>query len=127
RNAAAIRRLQKDAAHCVESRTILLWIAQRNVEAAISFDHLRDRRSSNRRLNSSVNISGFDAVARCASPVDIDDHAGLTVYLEDANVSDPAHLSHDLLHLFRDSREFAEIVAKQLEGVFAFNATHRLF
>src|ERR1019366_417092 len=118
-------RLQQDAAHRVRRGAGGLRVAHRDVETAVAFDHLRDRSTANRSLNCRIDIGRRNAVASGFRAVYSDDHAGLSVDFEHTGISHAMHLVHDLLDLIGEVCELGQIVAEQLQRVFAFYTAHR--
>ena len=93
----------------------MLCQPDREREVHFTFVDARDFLAADRGLNHRVHIADGDAVAGCFGAIDLDHQIRLAEQIECTRVSDARDLRELTLHHFRQTFEFGQIAAEDLD------------
>src|SRR5262245_40452989 len=127
RDALAIGRIDLDVADRFEALAVLRQEAHDYIKTLFAVEQLRHGLAADRRLRRRVDVVRRYAVARRFLPVDADQQIRLAELPEDAEVGHAGNRGHHVLDLVGGRFQLFEIVAEELDRIFALHARHRLF
>ena len=104
---------------------IRLLVAGHQVIAGFPLQYLADGASADRGLDGILYVTDIDTVTSRRLAVDNIIEVGLADHAEDAEILDPANLTHDAHNLVGPVLQFPQVIAVKLDRQLAFHAADR--